>query len=43
MLLLIAGGALAVQAPTAAHPAAPLWADPADDESTTRSGLWSRA
>jgi len=27
----------------AAHPAAPLWADPADDESTTRSGLWSRA
>jgi len=29
--------------PTAAHPSAPLWADPADDESATRSGLWSRA
>ena len=29
--------------PAAAHAAAPLWADPADDESATRSGLWSRA
>jgi hypothetical protein len=23
--------------------AGPLWADPADDESTRRTGLWSRA
>jgi hypothetical protein len=33
----------APSAAPAAHPAAPLWADPADDESATRSGLWSRA